>query len=42
MGAKTWPCYNHNRVITSSIIKGLKCTKKAYCLPKRIILEPEE
>ena len=26
MGAKTWPCYNQNRVITSSVIKGLKCT----------------
>ena len=26
MGAKTWPCYNQNRVITSSVTKGLKCT----------------
>ena len=26
MGAKTWQCYNQNRVITSSVIKGLKCT----------------
>ena len=25
LGAKTWPCYNQNRVITSSVIKGLKC-----------------
>ena len=25
MGAKTWPCYNQNRVIMNSVIKGLKC-----------------
>ena len=26
VGAKTWLCYNRNRVIKSSVIKGLKCT----------------
>ena len=26
LGAKTWPCYNENRIITNSVIKGLKCT----------------
>ena len=25
LGAKTWPCFNQNRVITRSVIKGLKC-----------------
>ena len=25
MGTKTWPCYNQNHVIMSSVIKGLKC-----------------
>ena len=25
MGAKTWPCYNENHVITSSVVKRLKC-----------------
>ena len=25
MGAKTRPCYNQNRVMTSSVITGLKC-----------------
>ena len=25
LGAKTWPCYNQNCVITSRVIKGLKC-----------------
>ena len=26
LGAKTWPCYNQNSVLTSSVIKGLECS----------------
>ena len=40
MGAKTWPCYNQNRVITSCVIKGLKCNtmKLSSVLLKDVLL----
>ena len=52
MGAKTWSCYNQNRVITNSVIKGLKCTshdvviivgpRYPCCLPaQRQVLEAQ-
>ena len=39
MRAKVWPCYNQNRVITSSVIKGLKCNgKKEVITVSRLFL----
>ena len=35
MGAKTCPCYNQNRVIMSSVIKGLKCS---WLCPFEVVL----
>ena len=35
--AMTWPCYIQNRVITSSVIKGIKglpCSGREYCFQK--------
>ena len=40
MGAKTWPCYNQNRVIMSSVIKGVKCLgkeKRPFCCRQNFV-----